>query len=223
MEVRWPFRQSKAVEDWEGREFVLYVPLLKEMKTDLNSSHLLNLLSIRVSTNTSPLLLVPPPSPPSLPLPTQALYTQLVFERLNVPGFSIVPSPLAAIFALGVTTGILLHISRTTSEISIIVDSVVRWECCVSVQVGQADCEAWFEGLLMGDEALDKELRLAAEVESWEGGRKGRLVKELAEVVFSECTGDDVEIPTARVGSSAFVVATLAPQEDEGTFDVAKK
>jgi actin-related protein 9 len=23
MEIKWPFRSSKAVDDWEGREFIL--------------------------------------------------------------------------------------------------------------------------------------------------------------------------------------------------------
>ena len=136
---------------------------------------------------------------------------------------SILPSPLAAMFALGATTGIVLHVSRYTSEISIIVDSVVRWECCVTVHVGQADCEAWFEQLLMGDDGLDKELRQAAEVGDWKGGQKERLVKELAEVVWRDCTGDDVEIPMAKVGSKNSVKAALAVQDDVGEFDVARK
>lgn len=25
LEVRWPFRQTKALDDWDGREFILYV------------------------------------------------------------------------------------------------------------------------------------------------------------------------------------------------------
>lgn len=186
-------------------------------------SHLLSLLNIRVSTNTSPLLLIPPPSPSSLSLPAQALYTQFAFERIKVTVFSILPSPLAAMFALGATTGIVLHVSRYTSEISIIVDSIVRWECCVSVQVGQADCEAWFARLLMGDEDLDRELRQAAEVGDWELGQKERMVKELAGVVWRDCTGDDIEIPIAKVGSKKFVKATAAVQDDEGDFDVARK
>jgi len=93
----------------------------------------------------------------------------------------------------------------------------------VSVQVGQADCEERFEGLLMSDEGLDKELRQAAGVESWEVGAKERLIRELSEVVWRECTGDDIEIQAAKFASNTFVVATSVPQEDEGTFDVAKK
>lgn len=176
-----------------------------------------------MSNNISPLLLILPPSPPSLPLPAQALYTQFAFERLNVPALSILPAPLAAIFALGATTGIILHVSRNTSEVSVIVDSVVRWECCVTVQIGQADCEEWFDRLLMADEALDKELRQAAGVDQWEERSKAKLVSELAGLVWRECTGDDIEIPVAKVGSNVFVLATAMPQEDEGTFDVAKK
>ena len=60
-------------------------------------------------------------------------------------------------------------------------------------------------------------------VESWMAGQKERLVKEMAEVVWRDCTGDDIEVPIARVGSKAFVVANSVTQEDEGAFDVAKK
>jgi actin-related protein 9 len=50
------------------------------------------------------------------------------------------------------------------------------------------------------------------------------LVQEVAEFVWKECTGDDIEVPPAQVASKAFVAATQpAPEGDEGDFDVAKK
>ncbi|KAK4685022.1 actin-related protein 9, partial [Tremellales sp. Uapishka_1] len=207
-EVRWPFREDKKVQDWEGREFVL--------------KHLLKLLGIEPATNTSPLILIPPPSPPCLPLDTQATYTQLAFENLNVPGLSIFPAPLLSLFALNATTGIILHIGRHSTEISIVIDSVVRWECSTTVHVGEADCEAFFENLLMQDEGLEAEL-VAAKGSPLVDGEKRKLVKQVAEVVWRECTGDDVEIPVAKSGLASVVIGATQTQEDEGTIDVAKK
>jgi actin-related protein 9 len=151
------------------------------------------------------------------------MYCQMAFEQLNVPGFSVLPNPLASLFALNATTGIILHIGRTTSEVSIIVDSLVRWECSTTVEIGQEDCEAWFIDLLNRDESLETELR-AAVGEGWDEATKQRLVREVAEFVWKECTGDDIEVPPAQVASKAFVAATQpAPEGDEGDFDVAKK
>lgn len=189
----------------------------------MSRSHVLTLLDIRLVSNTCPLLFIPPSSPPTLPLPDQAMYTQIAFETLNVPAFSILPSPLAAIFALGATTGIILNVSDQTSEISLIVDGTIRWEAVVSVNVGMRDCEQRFEGLLFGDEGLDRELRNAAGVESWGSGQKEMLVHEVAETVWRECTGVDVEVPPATSGGKGFVVAATATEQDEGGFDVAKK
>jgi actin-related protein 9 len=183
-------------------------------------------LQIKLSTNTYPLLLLPPPSPPALSLPTQEAYTQLAFEQLNVPAFSILPAPLAALFALGATTGILLNLGRDRSEITVIIDSVVRYECSTTVMVGQADCESAFERLLMGDEALDKELKIESGLEAgsaWDQGQKEKLVKEICEVIWRECTGEDIEIPAATVASKAFIAAATQPDQEDDTFDVAKK
>ncbi|WWD17038.1 hypothetical protein CI109_101475 [Kwoniella shandongensis] len=208
-DVRWPFRPSKDAEDWDGREFVL--------------SHFYSLLGLKVANNSSPLLFIPPPTPPTLPLSTQALYTQLAFEGLNVPIFSILPSPLASLFALGATTGIVIHVGRHESSIFVITDSVVRWECSTTALVGEADCEEWFERLLMRDEALAKELRLATEKETLDEEEKRKLVKEIASVVWNECTGDDIEVPAAKVESGAVVISTLGTEKEDDAFDVAKK
>jgi actin-related protein 9 len=150
------------------------------------------------------------------------MYCQLAFEQLNVPGFSVMPSPLASLFALNATTGIILHVSRTTSEVAIIVDSQVRWECSTTVEIGQEDCEKWFVRLLMEDSALERELQAAAG-ESWEGAKE-KLVKEVADFVWRECTGEDIEVPPAQIASKAFVAAAAVTTEtEEADFDVAKK
>ncbi|RXK39886.1 hypothetical protein M231_02820 [Tremella mesenterica] len=183
--------------------------------------HLYSLLGIKISQNTSPLLLIPPASPPVLPLPVQALYTQLAFERLNVPGFSLLPSPLATLFALGATTGLVLHVGRKSSSAWVVVDSVVRCDACASIPVGQEDCEIAFLRLLMSDEKLEQELRSVIGEERFNTEGKEKYVKEVCQVVWKECLTDDIEIPVAG-GGKGFVVGPTEEEEEE-QFDVARK
>lgn len=91
--------------------------------------------------------------------------------------------------------------------------------------VGQADCETLFESLLLADEALDKELRIeSGQGEGqWQAERKERLVKEVCDVIWRECTGDDIDVPAATVASKAFIAAATQPDKEDEAFDVAKK
>nr|ODO04059.1 RNA polymerase II transcription factor [Cryptococcus depauperatus CBS 7855] len=206
LEIKWPFRSTKEADDCDGREFVL--------------AHLLGLLGINISTNHSPLLLIPPPTP-TFPLSTQALYTQLAFESLNTPMFSMLPAPLSALYALGVTTGIVIHIGRSQSIVFAVTDSIIRWECSATANIGQADCEEFFEQLLLNDELLEQELRNASGSESLEPEEKRRFVREVATVIWTECTGDDIEVPVVDTGV-AEAIGVQATGDDD-SFDVAKK
>lgn len=208
VEVRWPFAPEDKI-DWGGREVVLL-----QMYAHFN---------IKPSNNTHPLFLVPPASSPTLPLSEQELYTQMVFENLNAPQLALFPNAIVSLLGLNTTTGIVLHIGRSTSTVAVVVDSIVRWECATVVNIGELDCEAHLEKLLLGDERLDKELKKAADVESFVPGQKEKLVREIREFIFAECTGDDIEVPLPKgVRQKVVEVAGKADKEDEG-FDVAKK
>ncbi|KAK6909760.1 hypothetical protein I203_103782 [Kwoniella mangroviensis CBS 8507] len=211
-ETRWPFRSSKSVDDWEGREYLLI--------------HLYTLLGITITSNSSPLLFIPPPTP-TLPLSTQAAYTQIAFETLNTPAFSLIPSPLASIYALGATSGIIVHVSSVETSIFIITDSVVRWECSTTVQVGELDCRQFLEDLLSEDELLDNELKVASGKEDLSIQEKKKLVREVTQVVWNECTGDDLEVPFLKTGNRSIVVGNpsgvVGAEKEDDSFDVAKK
>lgn len=195
------------------------------MMTDAGTrAHVLTRLGLKIQSNTSPLLLIPPPSPPSLPLPHQALWAQVAFEELNVPALSLLPTPLASMYALGVTSGIVLHVGRDRSEIAIVTDSIMRWECSTTVQVGYADCEEWFQDLLMNDAELDTMLKSAAgTLATWSEGQKEKLVKEVASVIWNECTGEDLEVTPADGGAKLQAALAAPLPEDDSSFDVAKK
>ncbi|GMK55218.1 hypothetical protein CspeluHIS016_0202740 [Cutaneotrichosporon spelunceum] len=208
VEVRWPFAPEDKI-DWEGREIVLL--------------QMYAMLNIKPSNNTHPLLLVPPASSPTLPLPEQELYTQMVFENLNAPQLALFPNSIISLLGLNATTGIVLHIGRSTSTVAVVFDSIVRWECATSVDIGELDCEAHLEGLLLADERLDKELKNAAGVESFAPRQKEKYVREIREFIFAECTGDDIEVPLPKGARQKTVeMAGKADKEEEG-FDIAKK
>lgn len=78
------------------------------------------------------------------------------------------------------------------------------------------------ERLLDGDEKLDDQLLKAAETETWSPGQKERIIAEIREFIFAECTGEDIEIPLNKAAPKAIVVAS-APEKEEEEFDVAKK
>lgn len=182
-----------------------------------------SLLHIKPMNNTHPLLLVPPASSPTLPLSEQERYCQMVFESLNAPQVALFPNAIVSLLGLNATYGVVLHIGRTTSTVAVVVDSIVRWECATSVEVGELDCELWLEKLLMDDAALNKELLSVASVDTWAPRQKEKLVREIREFIFAECTGDDIEVPLAKGAAQKVVeVAGKPDKEDEG-FDVAKK
>lgn len=136
--------------------------------------------------------------------------------------FSILPAPLSGLYALGATTGIMIYIGHEESTAFLITDSIVRWECSTSVQIGQADCESHFEQLLLEDDLLDQELKTATGNESLDQEEKRKLVKEVANFVWTECTGDDIEVPALNA-KAAIVIGAAQTSGEEDTFDVAKK
>lgn len=147
----------------------------------------------------------------------------MAFENLNAPIFSLLPAPLASLYAQNAVTGAVLHVGRKSSEVAIVTDSVVRWECSTSVDIGEADCEEYLEKLLLNDKVLTNELATVAGVSSWEPGQREKLVREIREFIFAECTGDDIEVPVAKGAAKAAVVVAAAPEAEEEAFDVAKK
>lgn len=106
------------------------------------------------------------------------------------------------------------------STVYVIIDSILRLECSRTVNLGSRDCEEFFRGLLMADQALDKELKAVAGKEEWAQGEKEGWVKKVEEVFWREAGVLGVEVPSAS-GAKVAVVGT--EEEDEGAFDVTKR
>lgn len=142
------------------------------------------------------------------------------FEKLNTPSFALLPPSFAAIFALGQTTGIIVHVGYETTIVNIIVDSIIREECSTTIELGVKHAERRFKELLRDDKSLDRELKSVLGKEGFEEGEKARYIDELAHFVWEECTlGDDLEIVTATGGKSV----VLGKEGEDDSFDVAKK
>lgn len=75
----------------------------------------------------------------------------------------------------------------------------------------------------MKDEDLDKVLKEASGAgDMLETEEKRKLVQEVAKVIWTECTGDDLEVTPADGGEKVkAVLAAQVPEDD--SFDVAKK
>jgi len=208
------------------------------------SKHLLTLFN--TPTPPTSLILVPPPSQ-SNPISTLELYTQLSFESLGIAYLSILPAALAASYALNTTSGVIVHLGKHASHISVVVDSIVRNEWSTVAQVGLADCEAHTRRLLAEDKAVEKELALVAgktgeagadaptsepgatataqngaDSVKWNEGEKEKLLDELNDAFWKGVLSGEVEVDVLTATGQKVVIQGKE-EDDEGTFDVAKR
>lgn len=197
--------------------------------------HLLTLFN--TPTPPTSLILVPPPSA-SNPISALEMYTQLAFETLGVAYMSVLPAALAASYALNTTSGVIVHLGKHASHISVIVDSIPRNEWSTVAPVGLAHCEAYTRGLLGDDKAVERELALAAgkiaaddgagaeangtSSVQWAEGEKDRLLDELNEAFWRGVLSGEVDVDVLTA-SGQKVVIQGKEEDDEGAFDVAKR
>lgn len=139
------------------------------------------------------------------------------------------PSPVAAGFGVGVASGLNVHIGSEGTDITPFVDSTVRPEAHVRVNVGIKDCIAYFAEILSKDDPVRRSVEeLAREVyseqsEDREAGEEHvqGLLQELAEIVLREET-PRLLVPLAN-GQTVPVGNETEEQTDEGVFDVARE
>lgn len=127
---------NSSEEDWVGREVLLTDIFFREF-------------ALQPSTNMHNLLLILPSSP-SIPSPPDvARYSQISFERLNTPAFNVIEPPVAALFGVGLTNGLSVHVGREVTEVNVVIDSSVKYEAGVVVGVGKMHCERYLAALLL--------------------------------------------------------------------------
>ena len=125
--------------------------------------------------------------------------TQFFFEKFNVPAFTMVDAAMAASYAYGVTTAVVVDVGLSKADITCITDSILH-EVGRSVAVPECGGEAMTERLM---ELL--------------GGRKGftrDVCEQLKKSSICEILSPDVDLPTAdstsndKVGNPAAVAST---------------
>jgi len=179
---------------------------------------------LQPQNNTTALLLLLPPNPATLAPSTMETWSRLAFESLNCPAFHLMPSAVAAVFGVGLASGLNVHIGRETTDITAVVDSVVRPEAAVRVNVGTQDCVNYLAEILSKDQTVQASLSDLARTVS-DGAITEQSLKnltiELADVVLKE-DKPRLLVPLAN-GQTVPVGNEKDENDDEGVFDVAKE
>jgi actin-related protein 9 len=151
-------------------------------------------------------------------------WTRLAFESLNCPAFHLMPSPVAAVFGVGIASGLNVHIGRETTDITAVVDSVVRPEAAVRINVGTQDCVRYLAEILSKDQSVQASLsEIARTISSGDVTEQNLkdLTNELADAVLKE-DKPRLLVPLAN-GQTVPVGNEKDENDDEGVFDVAKE
>jgi actin-related protein 9 len=134
------------------------------------------------------------------------------------------PSPVAAVFGVGIASGLNVHIGRETTDITAVVDSVVRPEAAVRINVGTQDCVRYLAEILSKDQSVQASLsEIARTISSGDVTEQNLkdLTNELADAVLKE-DKPRLLVPLAN-GQTVPVGNEKDENDDEGVFDVAKE
>ncbi|KZT53406.1 actin-like ATPase domain-containing protein [Calocera cornea HHB12733] len=193
LEYFWPFAAGD-VGDWVQAE-ALWKRLLF---TDFG---------VRRKVNESPVCLS---FTSGLSYDTYERLAQLFFERFNVPALCLVERPLAQLFAVNATTGVVVEIGREETTSTPVLDTIVQHAAVFRTRVGARDCEVYLAHLLSSSQSITQTLSppeapLSAEA-LWE-----QLLKLVQQLVREGHVRAPVEGEAAERGE----------EEDEGLTDVA--
>ncbi|PVU96162.1 hypothetical protein BB559_002472 [Furculomyces boomerangus] len=93
-------------------------------------------LQIPISKNQSPTLICVPYTWTKY---EKELLAKMFFEELNVPAIVILERPLAGLFGVGSTTGVVIEISLNYTSVVPIIDSQIQINCAHQVEMGGRD------------------------------------------------------------------------------------
>jgi len=134
------------------------------------------------------------------------------------------PAAVAAVFGVGIASGLNVHIGRETTDVTAVVDSVVRPEAAVKICVGTQDCVRYMAEILSKDQSVQASLsEIARTVFSGDATEQNLrdLTIELADAVLNE-DKPRILVPLAN-GQTVPVGNEKDENDDEGVFDVAKE
>ncbi|EJU03609.1 actin-like ATPase domain-containing protein [Dacryopinax primogenitus] len=111
-------------------------------------------LGVRRRVNESPVCL----SFPAASYDTYERLTQLFFEKFNVPALCVVQRPLAQLFAVNVTTGLVVDVGVEETICTPVVDTVLQHTGVFRTPVGRKDCEVYLAHLLSSSQSITQSL-----------------------------------------------------------------
>ncbi|KAH9247736.1 hypothetical protein BASA81_014664 [Batrachochytrium salamandrivorans] len=133
----WPIQAGRVV-DWD---------MLRVLWRNI----LVNHCGVERATNNNPVLLT---VPISWSRDDQNNATQILFEYVNTPGIYLLDQPVAALYGAGVTSGLVVDIGHTTTDISPVFENTVIHSATVSIALGGQDIEAYIIKLMKADPAF---------------------------------------------------------------------
>ncbi|KDQ61600.1 hypothetical protein JAAARDRAFT_31063 [Jaapia argillacea MUCL 33604] len=136
--ISWPFRDGD-ISDWLQAEAIW--------------KHVLfTALPLRRPQNESPVLLS---LTPHLSRASYERLSLLFFQHFNVPAFSLLHRPLAALYATNSLTGLVIDIGLFTTDVDIIYDGFLVPSACVqNFNVGVKHAEVYLAGLLKSNTSV---------------------------------------------------------------------
>ncbi|KAJ3248418.1 general RNA polymerase II transcription factor [Chytriomyces hyalinus] len=134
LDIRHPMALSRVV-DWDAFEDLLKYAVVKE-------------LGIRRASNESAAIVVVPLSWSTVHVER---LVQIMFETINVPGLFVLDSPLAALYAAGLVTGLVVDVGHETTDIAAVLDSAVCRQSSQTIPIGGKHILAYLKSLLKAD------------------------------------------------------------------------
>ncbi|KAH7105895.1 actin-like ATPase domain-containing protein [Auriculariales sp. MPI-PUGE-AT-0066] len=130
LQIVWPFANGE-VSDWAAAE-----ALWKEV--------LFTHLNIRRMQNESAVMHA---ICPTLSRTVHERTAKIFFERLNVPGYTLIERPLAQLYAANAVTGIVVDVGQFKTDVVPVVESLLQHNARAVIPVGLADCERYLAHL----------------------------------------------------------------------------
>ncbi|KAI8140118.1 actin family [Fennellomyces sp. T-0311] len=89
---------------------------------------------------------------------------QIFFEHFNVPGIYIAPQPLLALYGCGSQSGVVVDIGHGSTQINVVIDSLVQPQATISVPVGGEHFDEHLLRLMKNDAALVQQFQNTPDV-----------------------------------------------------------
>ncbi|KZP26634.1 actin-like ATPase domain-containing protein [Athelia psychrophila] len=135
--VSWPFADGD-VRDWVQAEAIWKHILFRH-------------LQLRRAQNESPVMLC---MAAGISRDSYSRISQIFFERFNVAGFSILPRPMAQLYATNTLNGVVVDIGYDRTDVTPIYEGFMVERARAATSLGIKDCQAYLAQLLRSNQSV---------------------------------------------------------------------